>query len=80
MTDLSELQELEESMSREVRGIVDSAILRIMNKRMTRDEAVALVADVRRRVLEIFPGRGETFDLLYMRRFERTIEEFLREP
>lgn len=83
--DLDELRRLEEARSREVAGIVDSAILRIMNCRMTREEALELVATVRRRVLELFPDGGPTFDLLYLGRFERTIREHVgasddREP
>ncbi|MBI2945439.1 MAG: hypothetical protein HYY25_14695 [Candidatus Wallbacteria bacterium] len=77
--DRAELQQLEEERAREVVGIVDSAILRIMNKRMTRDEALELVAEVRRRVTEIFPGSEGTFDLIYLGRFQRTIAEYVGE-
>lgn len=75
--DRAQLLEIEDLKAREVVGIVDSAILRIMNQRMTRDEALELVSEVRRRVLEIFPGSGQTFDLIYLGRFERTIREHI---
>ncbi len=75
--DRAELLEIEEQKAREVVGIVDSAILCIMNKPMTREEALDLVADVRKRVLEIFPGSARTFDLIYLGRFDRAIREFV---
>jgi hypothetical protein len=45
---------------------------------LTRSEAQAYVASARARILELFPGREETFELLYRRRFERLILEFSR--
>ena len=38
-------------------------------------EAIRLMAEARRAVLELFPGRGETFDLLYRPRFLRILSE-----
>lgn len=38
-------------------------------------EAIQLMAGARRAVLEIFPGRGATFDLLYRPRFLRILAE-----
>lgn len=59
-----------------LQGLVDSAILRIMNARLPRSEALALVNRVRSLAGEIFPDALGTFDLLYLGRFRRAIEEF----
>ena len=61
---------------RRVRLLVDLTSSLIMQTRPTRQEAETLVAAARARALELFPGREETFDLLYARRFGRLIEEF----
>jgi hypothetical protein len=42
-----------------------------------RAEAEALVAATRRRALELFPGKGDTFDLVLAPRFARLIGEFV---
>ena len=59
-----------------VRFIVDFASSVIMQSSMQRAEAEALVNAARRRVLELFTGREETFEILYARRFRRLMDEF----
>ena len=49
-----------------------------MQAGMTRCEAEQLVADVRERILRLFPDGQETFELVYSRRFRRLIDEFAR--
>jgi hypothetical protein len=44
--------------------------------RLTRAEAEDLVAAARRRVLELFPGKEETYELILAPRFARLMEEF----
>ncbi len=61
---------------RRVRLLVDSASSLIMQGRLARREAEALVGLVRQRVLELFPGSEGTFDIVYSRRFGRLIDEF----
>ena len=68
---------LEDALVGQVRALVDSAILKIMNVPMTRDEAVALVGRVRARVLDLFPDKAPVFDLVYLPRFKRVIESFV---
>ena len=43
---------------------------------MPRPEAEALVAATRRRVLELFPDKAETYDLILAPRFARLLDEF----
>ena len=45
------------------------------DRRLTLDGARKLVYDFRSRVLETFPGRDDTFDLVLLPRFERIIRE-----
>lgn len=71
---------LEDAMVRELAGRVDSAILRIMNVPVTHEEALALVAAVRAKALELFPDKRHVFDLVYLPRFRRTITTFVRKP
>jgi hypothetical protein len=66
--------------ARKVRQIVDIATSLIMQSRMTRDEAEALAAFVRTRVLLLFPGREDTYELIYTPRFRRLIDEFAVDP
>jgi hypothetical protein len=64
--------------ARKVRQIVDIATTLIMQSNMTRADAESLVAIVRERILTLFPGREQTFELVYARRFKRLIDEFAR--
>ena len=42
------------------------------------EEAAALVAQTRQYALRLFPGREETYDLLYQSRFKRLLAEKYR--
>ena len=64
--------------ARYVRLIVDFTSSVIMQSSLGRGEAEALVGAARRKVLELFPGRDETFEILYARRFRRLVDEFTR--
>jgi hypothetical protein len=59
-----------------LQGIVDTAILKIMNAKLSRQEALNLVLKVRGVAAELFPDSMETFDLIYMSRFKRAIDEY----
>lgn len=61
-----------------VRAIVDVTSSLIMQSGFHRSEAEALVDMARQKVLELFPGREETFEIVYARRFRRLIDEFAR--
>lgn len=62
--------------ARRVRRIVDITSNLIMQSAMRRSEAEALVGAARRQVLELFPGRDETYDIVYAPRFRRLVDEF----
>ena len=62
--------------ARQLRLIVDLTSSVIVQGGIDRDEAEALVAATRRRALELFPGKEDTFDLVLAPRFARLIREF----
>lgn len=61
-----------------VRTIVDVTSSLIMQSGLRRSEAEALVELARQKVLELFPGREETFAIVYAHRFRRLVDEFAR--
>jgi len=67
----------ENRRARQLRMIVDLACSVIVQGGIERAEAEALVAATRRRALELFPGKEDTFDLILAPRFARLIREFV---
>jgi hypothetical protein len=65
----------EDRRVRFVRMIVNLTCAAIMQGNLSRSEAEALVEGTRGRILQLFPGREETYELLYARRFRRLIDE-----
>lgn len=66
----------EERRARQVRMIADFTCSVIAQQRMAREEAEELVRAARARILDLFPGRDETYELLYAPRFRRVLDEF----
>jgi hypothetical protein len=67
----------EDRRARQLRLIVDLTSGVIMQGGTSRQEAEALVAATRRRALELFPGKEDTFDLILAPRFARLVREFV---
>jgi hypothetical protein len=59
-----------------VRQIVDISTSLIVQSGLSRRDAEHLVHAARERILSLFPGAEETYELLYARRFQRLIDEF----
>jgi hypothetical protein len=57
-----------------VRFIVDLTTSVLMQGDLARREGEALVAATRARILDLFPGREETYEILYARRFATLLE------
>ncbi|HVN95352.1 MAG TPA: hypothetical protein VMT62_02895 [Syntrophorhabdaceae bacterium] len=72
MTD--ELHE-EEKKLRRLRFIVDFALDFIRTQELTHDHAIAVVEGVKKQALKLFPGKEETFDMIYAPRFKRVLNE-----
>ncbi|MBI1876566.1 MAG: hypothetical protein HYS05_22115 [Acidobacteria bacterium] len=64
--------------ARRVRFIVDFTSSVIMQHQPRRAEAEELVEAARDNILRLFPGREQTYDLIYAPRFRRLLEEFSR--
>ena len=62
--------------ARKVRQLVDIATALIMQSNLTVGDAEALVHSIRGRILGLFPGGGDTYELVYAPRFRRLINEY----
>ena len=68
----------EERRLRQLRMTVDLTCSVIMQGRLSRSEAEELVAAARRRALQLFPDKEETYELILAPRFRRLVDEFSR--
>jgi len=60
---------------RYLRFLVDFSILSIQQDDLLLEEAQAIVENVKRAACSLFPGKEETFELIYRPRFNRTLQE-----
>jgi hypothetical protein len=60
---------------RYLRFLVDFSILSIQQDDLLLEEALKLVEEARRAACSLFPGKEETFELIYRPRFYRVIQE-----
>lgn len=60
---------------RYLRFLVDFSVLSIQQGDLSCEEALKLVEDVKRAACNLFPGKEETFELIYRPRFNRVIQE-----
>ena len=60
---------------RYLRFLVDFSVLSIQQGDVTLGEALKVVEDVKRVACTFFPGKEETFELIYRPRFNRVIQE-----
>jgi hypothetical protein len=60
---------------RHLRRLVDFSLLLIAQSPMSIEEAQRVVQGVRQHACQLFPGKEETFELLYTPRFRRLIAE-----
>ena len=58
-----------------LRFLVDFSILSIQVDDRSREEALEMVEEVKRVACNLFPGKEETFELIYRPRFQRVILE-----
>ncbi len=65
----------EEKKLKRLRFIVDFASTYIKTQEITHDDAIMIVEGVRKHALKLFPGREETFDIVYAPRFRRLLNE-----
>lgn len=65
----------EEKRVRYLRRLVDLSLALIAQSDMSKEEAQRLVAAVREKAIQLFPGKEETFELIYTPRFRRLMAE-----
>jgi hypothetical protein len=73
MTNPREIEE-ENRRIRFLRYLVDFSILSIQEGDLSREKALELVEEVKHAACGLFPGKEETFELIYRPRFLRAIE------
>ncbi|MCX5813289.1 MAG: hypothetical protein NT178_12210 [Proteobacteria bacterium] len=65
----------EEKKLRQLRFIVDFAMEYIKNQNVTHDEALKIVEGVKKYALKLFPDKEEAFEIIYIPRFKRLLNE-----
>jgi hypothetical protein len=65
----------EELRLKRLRYLMDFTAALLWQADLTLAQAQKLVADAREKALELFPDKGETFDLIYGSRFRRIVVE-----
>jgi hypothetical protein len=68
----------EELRLKRLRTLMDLTAALLRQADLTLAQAQKLVADAREKALELFPDKGETFDLIYGARFRRILAERYR--
>ena len=58
-----------------LRFLVDFSILSIQQNDLSLEEALKIVEDAKCAACNLFPGKEETFELIYRPRFNRVIQE-----
>ena len=58
-----------------LRFLVDFSLQSIQQDVLSLEEALKVVEDVKRATCNLFPGKEETFELIYRPRFNRVIQE-----
>ncbi len=58
-----------------LRFLVDFSLQSIQQDDLSLEEALKVVEDVKRATCNFFPGKEETFELIYRPRFDRVIQE-----
>ncbi len=65
----------EERKLRRLRFVVDFALEFIRTQDISHDHAMSIIEGVRKQAINLFPGKEETFDIIYAPRFKRAMNE-----
>jgi hypothetical protein len=80
MTEYAQSLLEEDKKLRRLRFLADFTAQVLAQEKLTIDEALDLINGTRRAALNLFPGKGETFDMIYGRRFQRILRERFASP
>jgi len=61
-----------------LRFLVDLSLVSIQQEELSLEKAERIVEDVKQAACNLFPGKEETFELIYRPRFQRVIQERFR--
>jgi hypothetical protein len=75
MKDDKEALLAEDKKLRQLRRLVDLTAALLLQSDLTLEGAYRLVAACRTKALELFPDKGDTYDLIYGPRFRRILTE-----
>jgi hypothetical protein len=65
----------EEKKLRRLRFIVDFSLEFIRGQDISQEHALKVIEGVRKQALKLFPGKEDTFDMIYAPRFKRLLNE-----
>ena len=65
----------EERKLRKLRFIVDFALQYIKTQPISLDESLRIIEGVKKHALKLFPGYEEAFEIIYVPRFKRLLNE-----
>ena len=68
----------EEAKVQKLKGITNLTVALLCQADLTLVDAQKLIAQTRSKALELFPDKGDTFDLIYGSRFRRILSEKFR--
>ena len=69
---------LEDAKLQKLRGITNLTVALLAQADLSLLDAQKLIAQTRSKALELFPDKGDTFDLIYGSRFRRILAERFR--
>jgi len=69
---------LEDAKLQKLRGITNLTVALLSQTDLSLVDAQKLIAQTRSKALELFPDKGDTFDLIYGSRFRRILAERYR--
>jgi hypothetical protein len=72
-----EIEEVERRV-KTLRFLVDFTLAYLAQTKLPLEEAQAMVAGVKKQALLLFPEKEETFDLIYLPRFQRLLRDKYR--
>ena len=70
--------EEEDRRVKTLRILVDFSLAYLAQTKLPLEEAQAVVAGVKKQALRLFPEKEETFDLIYLPRFQRLLRDKYR--
>ena len=65
----------EDRRIKELRDLVDQTAVRLRHSSLSYEENRRIIDKTREKVVELFPGKGDLFDLIHRARFYRILEE-----